>query len=168
MRMLSDCSSVEGATIVMSDWRELTKDELYAILRLRQEVFVLEQYCPFVDADDLDQKAIHMAVWDGEDLVGYSRILPAGAPYEESSFGRLIVAKSFRSTGLGTELVERSLKIIEEYFGPGDIRIMAQHYLIPFYGRFGFRALKGRVWEDDILHFYMIKEDESRVRHAAD
>lgn len=139
-------------------WDQLNKEELYELLRLRQEVFVYEQYCPFIDNDGLDQKALHLWLSKEELPIAYSRVLPPGSPYKEASFGRLLVAKSHRGEGLASYLLEQSLLQIKSQYGAVPIRIMAQHYLVDFYSRFGFKKLEGAVWEDDILHFYMTKE----------
>lgn len=143
---------------VLADWQGLSKEELYEILRIRQEIFVLEQYCPFVDSDDLDQQAYHIWATHNDRIVGYSRVVAPGDQYQEASFGRLIVLPEYRHTGLGGDLVNASLKLIQKEFAGSGIKIMAQHYLLPFYCRYGFQKVEGKVWEDDILHYYMIKE----------
>lgn len=138
-------------------WNDLSKNELYELLRLRQAVFVYEQYCPFVDNDRLDQKALHLWLSKDEAPIAYSRVLAPGSQYQEASFGRLVVDKSFRGKGLAAFLIEQSLQQISAHYGAVPIRIMAQHYLVAFYSRYGFKKLEGAVWEDDILHFYMTK-----------
>jgi ElaA protein len=145
----------------IAHWGDLSKEQLYAILRLRQEVFVFEQYCPYVDCDNLDVIATHIwAEVDGE-LVAYIRNIPPNTQYEEASFGRVIVDRRYRSTGLGKKIVYLGLQQMKEEYGYVPVRIMAQHYLLKFYSSFGFKALPAKVWEDDILHFYMLKAPES-------
>ncbi len=142
----------------LSDWASLQKEELYRILRLRQEVFVLEQYCPFVDNDDWDQHGAHLWVCGQSDksVLGYSRILPPNTLYKEASLGRVVVERSARGAQLGLQLVEKSISLIEER-GYGAIKILAQHYLLDFYARFGF-SREESIWEDDILHYHMVRQ----------
>ncbi len=141
----------------ISDWESLQKEELYEILRLRQEVFVLEQYCPFIDNDNWDQQGVHLWVCRSSEkrVLGYSRVLPPNTLYEEASFGRVVVDRSARGQELGVQLVENSIVLMDER-GYGAIKILAQHYLLDFYARFGFSRLE-KVWEDDILHYHMIR-----------
>ena len=135
---------------------ELTPHELYAFLRLRQEVFSVEQDCIYVDLDGRDQQAIHMMCWDGDQLLCYQRCLPPGVSYPESSLGRIVVATAARGLGLGRELVRRGISHnIQQWPGNG-IRINAQAYLGDFYGSLGFRA-EGDVYDEDgIPHQQML------------
>jgi ElaA protein len=117
----------------------LTPYELYAIIRLRNEVFVVEQACVFQDADDKDQDAHHLLVWNDTQLVAYARLLPEGLAYEEMSIGRIVNSPVYRGTGVGRLLVSRAIEASKELFGDGPIRIGAQLYLTRFYGWFGFK-----------------------------
>jgi ElaA protein len=139
------------------DWHErsfaqLTTRELYAIIALRERVFVIEQRCIYLDADGLDPIATH--VWAARDgaIVAYLRILPAGAKFPEASIGRVIVAASERGTGLGRELVGRGIVIAD-----GPIRIGAQAHLQRFYGGLGFETISDVYDEDGIPHVDMIR-----------
>ena len=142
----------------ISDWESLQKEELYEILRLRQEVFVLEQYCPFIDNDNWDQQGVHLWVCRASEkrVLGYSRVLPPNTLYEEASFGRVVVDRSARRQELGVQLVENSIVLMDKR-GYGAIKILAQHYLLDFYARFGF-SRQEKVWEDDILHYHMLRQ----------
>ena len=157
--MRSERTDDEGRWVwCISDWESLQKEELYEILRLRQEVFVLEQYCPFIDNDNWDQQGVHLWVCRSSEkrVLGYSRVLPPNTLYEEASFGRVVVDRSARGQELGVQLVENSIGLMDER-GYGAIKILAQHYLLDFYERFGF-SRQEKVWEDDILHYHMLRQ----------
>ena len=114
----------------LKSFEELTPQELYGILRLRSEVFVVEQDCVYLDADGYDDKCLHLWAQDGEEYVACTRILPAGVYYEEASIGRVIVAKSHRGGVLGKELMRRSEEALYATGERGPIKIMAQSYLL--------------------------------------
>lgn len=139
-------------------FHELTVDELYAILKLRSEVFVVEQNCVFLDMDDKDQKCYHVMVFLDNQLVGYSRLVPAGVSYAELSIGRVITAPSVRGTGLGKTVMELAIQNCEKYFGRGPIRIGAQTYALGFYESLGFVAQGETYDEDGIEHIEMVRK----------
>lgn len=145
-------------TIYHKPFASLTPDELYGIMRLRNEVFVVEQNCVFQDADNKDQQCYHLMVWDDENLVAYARLLPAGLMYDEISFGRIISSPLYRGTGAGKLLVARAVTACEELFGIGPIRIGAQLYLTKFYASFGFEETGEIYLEDGIKHIEMIRK----------
>ena len=124
--------------------------------RLRQEVFVLEQNCPFVDADGHDGKALHLWMELEGKPVAYARILPPGAYYAETSLGRVVTALEYRGTGLGIALMDRVVEAIEARW-KGPVKIMAQTYLEAFYARWGFIPQGEVFWEDDIPHRLMVR-----------
>jgi ElaA protein len=135
---------------------ELTAAELYAILRLRSEVFVVEQNCVFLDMDDKDQYCQHLMGWRGDVLAGYSRIVPAGISYVESSIGRIVTSRVLRGHGIGRELIPQSVHTLYTLYGKQQIRIGAQYYLLKFYESFGF-VQKGEIYlEDGIEHVQML------------
>ncbi len=136
----------------------LTPAELYAVIRLRNEVFVVEQNCIFQDADNRDQESIHILGWAGNELAAYTRIVPAGAAYDEVSIGRVIIAVPWRGTGLGRELMRVSIEKTHSRFGSGPIRIGAQEHLARFYGSLGFRQDSEMYLEDGIPHIEMLLE----------
>jgi ElaA protein len=135
---------------------ELTLEQLYAILRLRIEVFIVEQNCPFQDADNKDNKGSHLMAWKDDLLVAYTRLLPAGVSYKEPSIGRVVTAPSVRGEGIGYELMQRSIDACYSLFGKTSIRIGAQLYLKKFYELHGFKQEGGVYDEDGIDHIEMI------------
>lgn len=144
------------------EWRsvgfyELSLDELYEVMALRQEIFVVEQTSIYIDADGHDQKSHHLLGRDAEgNLVAYLRLLPPGEKYREPSIGRVVVARSARGKGVGVELMQRGVAFMaREYSGLG-IRISAQEYLRGFYGGFGFVAVGEGYLEDGIPHVEMV------------
>lgn len=145
-------------THTLKAFQELTVNELYAILQLRSEVFVVEQNCVFQDMDDKDQNCYHLQLFSGEVLVAYSRLVPAGLSYAETSIGRVITAPSVRGTGLGKVLMELSIQHCERLFGLGPIRIGAQTYALGFYSSLGFVADGEPYDEDGIEHIEMVRK----------
>ena len=137
-------------------FNELSQYELYAILRLRSEVFVVEQNCVFLDMDDKDQKCWHICGWDDQKLVAYTRLVPPGAAYEQASIGRVVTSPSVRRTGIGKELMEYSIEKTFSLFGKNNIKIGAQLYLKNFYESLGFRQSSDVYLEDGIEHIEMI------------
>jgi len=134
-------------------FRELELDELYALLRLRQEVFVVEQNCAYLDLDGKDQVAHHMLALEDGKLVAYQRCLPPGASYAgESSIGRIIVHPGHRGTQLGRELVIKGIKHNLDTWPDTAICISAQAHLQRFYGSLGFVAEGDEYMEDGIPH----------------
>ncbi len=140
-------------------FKELTLNELYAAMQLRQEVFVVEQNCPFVDADGKDQKAWHcMGYDDNGNLMVYTRLFDLSDYYEGfTSIGRVVTSPKARGTGLGRVLMEKSIDYCFQLFGNHPIKIGAQKYLEHFYESFGFKSIGEDYIEDGILHTIMIK-----------
>jgi ElaA protein len=136
---------------------ELTLHELYEIIYLRNEVFVVEQNCVFQDADHKDEDSFHLMAFIGDDLAGYTRLLPKGLSYDEMSIGRVVTSPKYRRTGIGKHLMETSINKCHELFGEGAIKIGAQLYLKQFYESFGFKQEGEQYMEDGIPHIYMIK-----------
>lgn len=131
---------------------ELTTPWLYAVLRLRQQVFVVEQCCPYLDLDDLDQAAMHMICRRGETLLAYQRCLPPGLSYPQSALGRIVVCASMRGQQLGRELVRRGIEHNLSQWPQHGICISAQAHLQAFYTSQGFIAEGSEYLEDNILH----------------
>src|SRR5215211_4027591 len=117
---------------------ELSPYQLYAILQLRNEVFVVEQNCVFQDADNKDQLSFHLMGWNNESLIAYTRIIPPGITYDYPSIGRVVTSPAARGNGLGKILMEGSLDAIEKLFGKQPVKLGAQLYLKKFYESFGF------------------------------
>ena len=138
-------------------FNELSPGELYAIFRLRNEVFIVEQNCPYMDADNKDQDSYHLMGWDNDELAAYTRLLPPGLAYTEMSIGRVVTAPAKRKQGLGKELIEKSIEQCYLLFGKKSIRIGAQLYLRSFYTSLGFNAWGDTYLEDGIEHINMTK-----------
>lgn len=141
---------------ILKPFYELTLDELYALLQLRMEVFIVEQNCVYQDCDDKDQESHHLMAWCNGKLAAVTRLLPPGVSYAEPSIGRVITSPAFRGMKLGRELMTRSIESCYELFGKQPIRIGAQQYLKTFYESFGFRQVGEPYDEDGIQHIKML------------
>jgi ElaA protein len=137
---------------------QLTARELYAILQLRNQVFVIEQQCIFQDADNKDQYCYHHAGWKEDQLVAYTRLVPAGIIYKEASIGRVVTSPPVRKAGYGKLLMEHSINWIYSQWGNQPIRIGAQLYLKKFYESLGFLQCSDIYLEDNIEHILMLKD----------
>ncbi|MFQ3324287.1 MAG: ElaA protein [Pseudomonadales bacterium] len=138
---------------------DLTKTELYEILRLRETVFVLEQECAYQDLDYLDQHAWHACGRndDGE-LAAYCRVVYPGKKYQEPAIGRVATAKEFRGLGIGIALMDYAIKQTEHHYEQQGIRISAQQYLEKFYTDLGFVVSSEPYKEDEIPHIEMLRK----------
>ena len=143
---------------LLKKFDDLKPQELYAILQLRIEVFVVEQNCVFQDADGKDPGCWHFMGWKDNRLVAYTRLVPPGHIYKEPSIGRVVTAPSARKSGAGKELMRQSLIKMYELFGNLPVKIGAQLYLKRFYESFGFKQISDVYLEDGIEHIYMRKE----------
>ena len=139
-----------------SSFSDLTNTELYAILRLRQEVFVVEQRSIYIDLDGRDLQARHMSCWEGDALIAYQRLLAPGLVYPESAMGRIVVCPRARGDRLGRELVQRGLEHNLSRWPQHDVRINAQAYLETFYRDLGFVVDSDEYEEDGIPHLQML------------
>ncbi len=138
---------------------ELALSQLYAILKLRNEVFVIEQRCYFPDIDNYDQHAMHLFATDAQNTIAaYCRILPPGSTYEQASIGRVVINPKLRKLGLGKELVRRGIVECRRLFPGQTIAIGAQVYLLSFYESLGFTRLGDNYLEDGIAHAKMTSE----------
>ncbi|PIQ21158.1 MAG: GNAT family N-acetyltransferase [Cytophagales bacterium CG18_big_fil_WC_8_21_14_2_50_42_9] len=144
-------------TAITKPFDQLTSFELYAILRLRNEVFVVEQNCVFQDADNKDQSCYHLMLYRQEELVAYARLVPAGVTFPEISIGRIVTNPTVRGTGVGKILMQHALEQTYTLLGQSPIRIGAQFYATGFYETFGFEAAGSIYDEDGIDHIEMIK-----------
>ena len=145
-----------------ASFADLSKQQLYDLLQLRQEVFVVEQRSLYLDLDGRDQDAIHMLCWLGDKLVAYQRLLPPGLSYPESSMGRIVVRQSARGNNLGRDLVRRGVDHNLESWPDHEIRINAQAYLREFYIDLGFTVEGDEYNEDGIPHVEMLYRREGR------
>lgn len=138
---------------------DLTNEELYRILQLRNEVFVVEQNCVYQDCDDKDLKAFHYMGWQNDRLVAYSRLFDKAISYPDAaSIGRVITAQSIRRQNAGKQLMSNSINEIHRLFGKIPIRVSAQLYLKNFYESFSFVQTSEVYLEDGIEHISMIRK----------
>jgi len=144
-------------TFTVKHFKDFTIDQLYQVLQLRSEVFVVEQNCVYQDIDGKDQKALHVLGYKNNKLVAYTRIFKSGDYFEEASIGRVVVIDSERKYGYGYDVMETTVATIYEELGKQDIRISAQTYLIDFYNKLGFQETGKIYLEDGIPHINMVK-----------
>jgi ElaA protein len=137
-------------------FKELTNEELYQIFRLRISVFVVEQNCPYQDADGKDLKSLHVTGKQNGELIAYTRIVLPGVSYKEISIGRVVTSTEARRTGAGKILMKKTMEFIKKEFGNVPIRIGAQLYLQKFYESFSFVRQGDEYLEDGIPHIIML------------
>ena len=136
---------------------KLSTEELYQILKIRQEVFIVEQTCYYLDADGYDQQAVHIWAEKEGEILAYSRVFEPGIKYKEASIGRVLTNPNYRKNKLGKILIRFSINTIEARFRTQSIRISAQDYLLSFYSEFGFEDTGKKYLEDDIPHTEMVR-----------
>ena len=148
----------------ISEWGDLSRDELHAFIRLRIDVFVVEQHCNYPDLDGKDQNSIHVFASDlasdfsnGSSPKSYLRICKPGISYNEPSIGRVAVAKPYREKGLGIEIMLKGIEECSKRWPNAGIRISAQKYLVKFYEDLGFEVCSEPYLEDDIPHVQMFR-----------
>ena len=143
---------------VFKSFEELTTIELYSILQLRNEVFVVEQNCVYQDIDGKDKKSFHLMAWQDDQLTAYTRLVPPGISFIEASIGRVITSPKYRKLGIGITLMEKSIHHTLQSYATNKIRIGAQLYLKKFYEGFNFVAQGDEFLEDGIPHIEMLLE----------
>jgi len=142
-------------------FQELTTNELYELLKLRIDVFVVEQTCYYPDLDDLDrhQETYHLLGYKNDKIIAYLRILPAGTSYPDYiSIGRVAIAQSARGTGLGHELIKAGINFCEEALNTSTIKISAQEHLAILYQQHDFEQVSPMYLEDGIPHISMLRK----------
>jgi ElaA protein len=144
--------------ITIKKFEELSLDELYGILQLRAEVFVVEQDCAYQDLDGKDQKALHVIGTKNNEVVAYTRIFKAGDYFKEASIGRVVVKDSERKYRYGYEIMNASIKVVHEHLNETKIHLSAQSYLKKFYNSLGFIQVGEGYLEDGIPHIGMLKK----------
>ncbi len=142
---------------ITKSFSELTTTELYKILQLRSEVFVVEQDCVYQDLDFKDQKALHVFGVKNDIIIAYTRIFKAGYYFDNASIGRVIVVASERKYGYGHDLMKASIKAIKDNFKVDEITISAQVYLKKFYESHQFKQEGVAYLEDGIPHIEMLR-----------
>ena len=148
--------NLKSLNMLFKTFSELTSDELYDILRLRSEIFVVEQDCVYNDLDGLDKVAVHQFITKDGKIVAYSRLLKPGTRFPDCSIGRVVVTQSERGKGLGVELMQEGIKYIVLERDTTKIKISAQKYLRKFYEDLGFEIVTEEYLEDGIPHFGMM------------
>ncbi|WP_130806356.1 GNAT family N-acetyltransferase [Senegalia massiliensis] len=138
---------------------ELTKDELYEILKKRIDVFVVEQNCPYDEIDNRDKDSYHIFFKKDKDIIAYLRVLEPGISFEDVSIGRVLVDKNQRGNGLAIEMMDKAIDFIINNLRYDIIRISAQEYLISFYENLGFKKVSNVYLEDDIPHVEMVYQN---------
>jgi len=141
--------------IEIKTFNELSNQELYKTLSLRNEVFIVEQNCVYQDLDGYDDKAIHVMLFEKDDLVAYARIFDKSIKYKTASIGRVVVSPEKRNLNLGHVLVNAAIQAIHENFETEEITISAQEHLQKFYAAHGFVTTSEMYLEDDIPHVQM-------------
>jgi ElaA protein len=136
-------------------FNELTLNELYDLLKLRSEIFVVEQNCVYNDLDDLDKKAIHMFCKKENEIIAYSRLLKPGTRFHEYSIGRVVVKQKERGKKLGINMMEKAKQFIFNEWNAPIIKVSAQKYLQKFYENLGFKVVTDEYLEDGIPHVGM-------------
>ncbi|MBE8715394.1 GNAT family N-acetyltransferase [Sphingobacterium hungaricum] len=142
----------------IKEFQELSATELYKILQLRIDVFMLEQDCLYPECDNKDFKSAHIFAQSGEQIIAYARLVHPGISYSESSIGRVVVHKDFRKFGLGKELMVRSIEQVLKTYPNRGIRISAQAHLQKFYEELGFLKVSDEYLEDNIPHIEMLHQ----------
>jgi len=133
-------------------FNELNIEEIYKILALRNEIFIVEQDCPYLDCDDKDLNSYHLFLRENGEIVSYLRILEKGVSYDEISIGRVAVKKSYRGKGISRKMMLKAIEFIENNLSENTIKIQAQAYLLDFYSSLGFKAISEEYLEDNIPH----------------
>ena len=157
--MESLCRSIPTARWTCRAFEALTLRELQFIYQARQQVFVVEQNCVYLDVDGYDDRCEHLAAWSPEQAMplAYARLVAPGVKYAEPSIGRVLTTDSARGTGLGRELVQRAVALVVERHPGQGIRISAQSHLERFYREVGFEPVGERYLEDGIPHTEMCR-----------
>ena len=142
---------------------ELSPHDVHDLLRLRQDVFVIEQDCIFHEIDGRDPLAVHVLGRRGDHLVAYARVFAPGIVGPEASIGRIVTDPAARGSGLGHALFRESLRVVERIAPGAPVRLAAQHHLERFYGGYGFVGVGEKYIEDGIFHLDMVRAGDART-----
>ena len=143
--------------ISIKTFNELSLEELYYLLQLRSEVFVVEQDCVYQDVDGKDQKALHIIGKKENTIIAYTRIFKPGDYFKEASIGRVVVSEKTRHLKYGHQLMVASIDAVKDAFHTNEIKLSAQKYLENFYNNLGFKTIGEPYLEDGIPHIAMVK-----------
>ncbi len=141
---------------IVKSFSELTTEELYGILQLRSEVFVVEQDCVYQDIDFKDQKSLHVIGFKNDKIIAYTRIFKPGDYFEEASIGRVVVKDTERKYGYGHDLMKVSVKAVKDHFKTEKMALSSQVYIKKFYQTHGFKQVGEEYLEDGIPHIRMV------------
>ena len=144
--------------MMIKAFEQLSNIEVYHMIRIREEIFILEQDCVYVDCDNNDPKCDHMLVYHEDNLVGTLRIVPKGVKYEKVSIGRVVVIKEARKKGLAYKMMQEALKFISEKYGEVPVVLSAQVAIKGLYEKAGFKVISDVYLEDGIDHVKMLFE----------
>lgn len=143
--------------ISIKTFEQLSLKELYFILQLRSEVFVVEQDCVYQDIDAKDQYALHIIGKKDTKIIAYTRVFKGGDYFKEASIGRVVVSLKDRHLNYGQQIMEASIVAIKNNYDTSEIKISAQKYLENFYNNLGFKTIGDPYLEDGISHIAMLK-----------
>lgn len=141
----------------LAHFEALTAREWHDVVAARESVFIVEQTCPFLDADGADPDCHHLIGKVGGEIAAYARIVPPGLKFEEASIGRVLTTKNFRRGGYGQMLMKEAVERCSALYPDHGIRIGAQRYLEKFYGGLGFETVSEPYDEDGIMHVIMLR-----------
>ncbi|MCB0497834.1 MAG: GNAT family N-acetyltransferase [Cyclobacteriaceae bacterium] len=141
------------STIHIKLFKELTLRELYSFLKLRTDIFVVEQNCPYPELDGADEKAIHLYIKEDDTVIAYLRIIPSKTG--TARIGRVVTKIEHRGKGLSSQLMKRAMEYIREHYPEDTMILSAQEHLQDYYGSFGFKAVSEVYLEDGIPHVDM-------------
>ena len=148
--------SLVSRPVMIKSFQELDNTQLYKILQLRIEVFVVEQDCPYEDLDGMDDQGLHYWIENKGVILSYLRLNPPGTRFKEPSLGRIVTKKSYRKQGLGELIIKKALEDIAGEFNM-PVKMSAQCYLEQYYAKFGFVKCSDEYLEDDIPHIEMVR-----------
>lgn len=148
---------MESLSFELKKFNQLSLSELYQILQLRSEIFVVEQVCVYQDIDGKDEKALHVFGKKQGKIVAYARCFAPGIYFEEAAIGRVLVDENERKFGYGHQLMKASVKALEDQYQTKKLKLSAQQYLIKFYNTHGFETEGEGYLEDGIPHIAMVK-----------
>ena len=143
-------------TYNIKEYNQLNLNQLYDLLQLRSEVFVVEQNCVYQDLDGKDEKALHVLGYVDNELVAYTRLFKPGDYFDEASISRVVVKSNYRNFGYGYDIMNTSIDAVKHYYKTSNIRISAQCYLKQFYSNLEFRVEGKEYLEDGIPHINML------------
>ncbi|MFD1019248.1 GNAT family N-acetyltransferase [Thalassobacillus hwangdonensis] len=147
---------------IIKRFDELSTHELYKVLKLRVDVFVVEQECPYPELDGCDESSLHLWAREGERIIAYCRLVPGGGKYTYPSIGRVIVHPQHRGEGVSRMLMEKAMQVLQQEWGTEQIFLQGQEHLAGFYRSFGFKDISDSYLDDGIPHIDMLWEKGGR------